>query len=113
MSLGNWGEPLTWIVNYLVPPESRKKTLSCAELFKSLHDKSGVTISNLDAIAEVCKNVDNSHFATAAKCLGFRGDYDIVSEASQLKQEYDLCLIPKNLKSKQKGSIVAKHILKK
>ena len=113
MSLGKWAKPLSRIVNHIVSRKNRKQTLACAETFKTLHDDSGVTISDLDTIAEVCNTGEESHFSVAAKCLGFRGEYTVVSQTSKLKQEYSLCVIPTTLTSEQESSIVATHILKK
>ena len=116
--LKDWQEPFERILGHMykgktggpidIPDEHKNKLIEDAYFLKTLHDRSGVVVSDLNSIIEIDKSKDPaSHMEFTCKLLGFRGRYvykkfddGIIQElkrknidsADGAEETYDLCI---------------------
>jgi|TARA_R100000808_G_scaffold2804_3_gene10563 hypothetical protein len=115
--LQDWQEPFERILSHMytsktgpaiqIPEEHKQKLIEDAFFLKSLYERSGVVVSNLNKIIEIDKNnpSPSSHMEFTCKLLGFRGSYvykkfddSIIQEMkrknidSAEEEVYDLCI---------------------
>jgi len=116
--LEDWQEPFERILSHMytsktgpaiqIPEPHKQKLVEDAYFLKSLYDRSGVVVSNLNRIIEIDKGKNpSSHMEFTCKLLGFRGEYnykkfdeDVIQKLkrknidSSMEEEevYDLCI---------------------
>ena len=116
--LKDWQEPFERILRHMykgktgsplnIPDEHKNKLIEDAYFLKTLYDRSGVVVSDLNSIIEIDKSKDPaSHMEFTCKLLGFRGKYtykkfddEIIQElnrknidsASGVEETFDLCI---------------------
>ena len=116
--LKDWQEPFERILHHMyegktggllnIPDEHKNKLIEDAYFLKTLYDRSGVVVSDLNSIIEIDKSKDPaSHMEFTCKLLGFRGRYvykkfddGIIQElkrknidsADSAEETYDLCI---------------------
>ena len=85
--LEDWQEPFERILSHMytsktgpaiqIPEPHKQKLVEDAYFLKSLYDRSGVVVSNLNRIIEIDKGKNpSSHMEFTCKLLGFRGEYN-------------------------------------
>jgi len=113
--LGEWEKPLSRIVNFVgfVDKIHKKNVLYKAIYLKGFFDKKGVLVSRLDRIVEISNNQEEM-MQHAARCMGFRGKYEIL-HPKKLKSatgDYDLCILSEPISYNQMKTISANNFLR-
>ena len=109
--LGSWHKPVSRIVNYMIPQKKQESVLESVCLLKVHHDKTGMVYSGLDRVVEICYNND-SVMKDSLRCLGFRGDHDLLIEVKETDSEYDLCILSRQTNRRKLKSIKCNNFIK-
>jgi len=99
VELGNWDKPVNRIVNHFGFQGGKKQALlKDIALFKSLDDKYGCFgFNRVKKILEINRS-DVNTLSTAAKILGFRGEYKVCKPDNvgrMTEEEFDMCIVRK------------------
>lgn len=114
--LGDWKDPVVRIVNYMIPLKRRAEVIKSLCFLKSHHEQTDMTYSGLDRVVEICYvDEDGSHMRDALRCLGFRGEYVLVSESADMEKyndHYDLCILSRHVNRRKLKNIMSNNFVR-
>ena len=93
--LDDWNSPLRRIARHVSKDKNEHDSiLKYGVLYKKLFDATGICVSAVDQIVELCENGSPRMFS-AARALGFRGKYLSIDPSDTHKipeNEFELCV---------------------